>query len=50
MTIREELEQAVERAIDALNALDGDTEAEDVGEAEPSGEAEACADTIAHDE
>jgi len=28
MTVREELEQAVERAIDALNALDGDAEAE----------------------
>ena len=40
MNVREELEQAVERAIDALNALDGDAEAEDIGEAEPSGEPE----------
>jgi len=40
MTVREELEQAVERAIDALNALDGDAEVEDISEAEPPGEAE----------
>jgi len=40
MTVREELEQAVERAIDALNAFDGDAEAEDIGETEPSSEAE----------
>ena len=40
MTIRERLEQAVERAIDALNAYDGDAEAEDENDAEPSAEAE----------
>jgi len=47
VTVREELENAVERAIDALNAFDGDVEAEDIGEAEPSGEAEACAQPVA---
>ena len=31
MTAREELEQAIELAIAALDAFDGDTEAEDLG-------------------
>ena len=39
-TRSERLEQAIEFAIDALNRLDGDAEAEDHGDAEPSGEAE----------
>ena len=40
MTVREQLEDAVERAIDALNAFDGDAEAEDSGDAEPSADRE----------
>jgi len=35
MTVREELEQAVERAIVALDAFDGDAEAEPIDEREP---------------
>lgn len=40
MTVREQLEDAVERAIDALDAFDGDTEAEPVDEREPDTDAE----------
>ena len=40
MTVREKLEAAVERAIDALNSYDGDPEAE-AEPPEPSGEWEA---------
>ena len=40
MTIREKLEHAVERAIDALDAFDRDPEAEAEHDAEPSADRE----------
>jgi len=46
MTVREELEQAVERAIDALNELDGDAEAERDYDGEEGAEGEAWVQSV----